>query len=84
MRRQYEVVSLGFVFDLLSVLLPTVAAFCRFFPSRMGCNSKERVVLGGMYRHYSVMQAGWNVFQCSSSACHLFRRSRMFLQTLVL
>ena len=29
-RRQYEVVSLGFVFDLLSVLLPTVAAFCLF------------------------------------------------------
>ena len=27
------------LFDLLSALLPTVAAVCRFLPSRMGCNS---------------------------------------------
>ena len=36
-------------------------------PSRMGCNS-TRSVIGCLHRHYSVMQAGWNVvkmfFQC--------------------
>ena len=25
--------------------------FCRFLPSRMGCNSLERDVMGGTYRH---------------------------------
>ena len=68
-RRQYEVVSLGLVFDLLSVLLPTVASFfC--LPSIKDALQQygEGVVMGGMCRHYSVMQAGWNVFQCSSSA----------------
>ena len=67
-RRQCAVVSLGFVFDLLSVLLPTVAAFSVFLPSRMACNSMERVLMGGMHRHHSVMHAGWNgfsmFFQC--------------------
>ena len=50
-----------------SVLLPTAAAFCPFFPSRMDCNSTVSV-MGGLHKHYSVMQAGWNVvkmfFQC--------------------
>ena len=32
-------------------LLPTVAAFCRFFPSRMGCSSVERVARGGVRRY---------------------------------
>ena len=49
----------------------------------MGCSSVERVVMGGMYRHYSVIQAGWNVFQCSSSAFFL-EGEEWFLQTLVL
>ena len=38
------------LFDLLAVLLPTVAEFCRFFPSRMGCRSMERVVMRSLYR----------------------------------
>ena len=42
-----------------SVLLPTAAAFCPFFPSRMGCNSTVSV-MGGLHKHYSVVQAGWN------------------------
>ena len=28
----------------------TVAAFCRFLPSRMGCRSMERVVMRSLYR----------------------------------
>ena len=39
----------------------------RFLPSKMGCNSM-RDVMGDMYWHHSVMQAGWNVVQCSNSA----------------
>ena len=40
-----------------SVLLPTAAAFCPFFPSRMGCNSTVSGVMGGLHKHYSVVQA---------------------------
>ena len=50
LRLQHEVVCHGFVFDLLSVLLSSVAEFCRFFPPRMGCDSVERVVMGGLCR----------------------------------
>ena len=35
---------------------------------KMGCNSEERFVLGVLYRHYSVMQAGGNVFPRSHTA----------------
>ena len=61
---------LWFFFGLLSVLLPTVAAFVAFAP-RTGYNNTERVVMGGLCRHESVMQAGWNVGTCSYSACFL-------------
>ena len=34
----------------------------------LACNRKERVVMGGFYKRYSVMQQGWTVvkmfFQC--------------------
>ena len=46
-------------------------------------NSKERVVMA-LYRHHSVMQAGWNVVQCSSSTCFIVRERSMFLRTPVL
>ena len=36
--------------------------------SRTGCNSMERVVMGDLHRHFSVMGARWNVFQRFSSA----------------
>ena len=39
------------VLTWLFVVLLTVAAFCRCFPSRMGCNSMKRVVMGDMYRY---------------------------------
>ena len=52
-------------------VLWSVAAW-RFLPSRMGCNSKGRVVMGDLHRHYSVMQAGWNVVKCSYSECIVF------------
>ena len=42
-RQQCEAVCLGLTLTLLSVLLP--AAFCRFLPSRIGCNSVDRVVM---------------------------------------
>ena len=43
---------LGGLLDLLSVLwLSIVAAFCSFLPSRIGCNSVEKVVMGDMYRY---------------------------------
>ena len=51
LRQQYEVVCFGFTLTLLSVLLPIVAAFCRFLPPKMDCNSMERVVMGDMYRY---------------------------------
>ena len=51
LRLQYEVVCLGLVFDLLSVLLHIGAAFCRFLPSWMGCDCVGRVVRGGLYRY---------------------------------
>ena len=53
-RLQYKVVCLGFVFDLL----------CRFLPSWVGRNSTERVVMGGLYGQYPVMQAGWKFVTC--------------------
>ena len=40
---------------------------------------------GALYRHYSVMQAGWSVVNCSHGAFSLFCRGRsMSLWTLVL
>ena len=33
------------------LILPTVAAFFRFLPSRMDCNSMDRVVMADMYRY---------------------------------
>ena len=35
----------------------------------MGCNNNEELSCGDLYRQYSVMEAGWTVFQCSFSAC---------------
>ena len=66
-----------FVLDFLSVLL--------LLPSRMGCDSVERVVIGGVYRRHSAMQACFNVvrcfFQCVFS---LLDKESCFLPTLVL
>ena len=28
--------------------------------------------MGGLYRHCSVMQAGWNVVECPRGACFVF------------
>ena len=50
-----------FCLDLPSVF-PHCCCVLSLFPSRIGCNSLERVVVRGMYRHYSVIQAGWSVF----------------------
>ena len=41
--------------------LPAVAAFCRFSHQGWAANTMESVVMEGMYRHCSVMLAGWNV-----------------------
>ena len=38
------------------VLSPTVAAFCRFLQGR-AATVRRWVAMGGLYRHYSVMQA---------------------------
>ena len=43
---------LGFVFDLLSVLLPTVAAFWTLLPSGNSFDSMERVVMGDKHRYH--------------------------------
>ena len=37
----------------------------------------EKVGMRGLYRHFSVMQAGWHVVQCSSSAFFVFSGRRM-------
>ena len=48
-----------------------VCACCRgcAFSMKMGCNRDEELSCGDLYRQYSVMEAGWTVFQCSFSAC---------------
>ena len=51
-------------------------AALRFLPSRMGCNSKERGLMADLWRHCSVMQAGWTVVQCSCSARFSLCRGR--------
>ena len=58
----------GAFLSVLSVLLPTVAAW-RFLPSRMGCNGKERDVMGGLVQASPSDVAGGTVFQNSYSAC---------------
>ena len=45
----------------------------RLLPSRMGCNSKERDVMGCSYRHHRVMRESLKIDQCSYSACFLFQ-----------
>ena len=42
---------------------PTVAG-SRCLPSRMGCNIKERVVMGDMYRYLKRYEQAVRVFQC--------------------
>ena len=41
------------------------------------------VVTRNLHRHYLVVQAGWNVVQCSHRACYLFEERRTFLRTSV-
>ena len=50
-----------FGFFLFSQCAVSVAAL-RFLPSRMACNSKDRVGMGDLHRHHRVMRAGWNNF----------------------
>ena len=49
----------------------SLCACCRgcAFSMKMGCNNNEELSCGDLYRQYSVMEAGWTVFQCSFSAC---------------
>ena len=56
-------------------------AAARSLPSKMGCNVKESVVIGDLYKQHRVMQAGCNVVKCSHSACFLFVEGDTFLQT---
>ena len=51
MRQQFEVVCFGLTLTLLSVLLPTVAVFCRLLPSRIRRIRMERVATGDMCRY---------------------------------
>ena len=63
-----EVVSLGWVFHLLSFVFPTVAAFVASSHQGWAATEWRGFRWEGKYRHHSVMQAGRNVFQCSSGA----------------
>ena len=59
-----------------------------FLASRLGCkskergSSKERVVIGDLYRHHRVMRAGWNIVQVFFKCVLSFGRGRgVTLQT---
>ena len=46
------------------------------------CNSWERDVMGGLYRHHKWCMQGWNFVKCSNSVCFLFVEGHEFvLQT---
>ena len=85
-RLHYKVVCPGFCpLTLLSSFVARCCSVESLPPIKEGlCNSVERVVMGGLYGHYSVMQAGWNVVNCSSSACFFCGGRRMCLRTPVL
>ena len=55
LRLQCEVVSLGFVFDLLTVCCPPLQRLVAFLPSRVGCNRMERDLTRDMYRYRNDM-----------------------------
>ena len=78
LRQQYEVVYFGFTLTLLSVLLPTVAAFCRFLPPKFCCNSMERVVMGDMnrYRNGTSKLKHVQFAECFLVCVCVFRRER--------
>ena len=67
-----EIVLSPLAFDVAEGTQTVAAPRC--LPSRMGCNSGERKVMGDFYRHRRVMRAGWHIVQCSYSACFPFRR----------
>ena len=68
LRLQCEVVCLGFVFDLLSVLFP-LASFCRFLQSRMECNSMEGCGGDLSCRDTSKLMRFFNLLEVPGSVC---------------
>ena len=54
---------------------PTVAAFV-LSPIKDGLQPRGEGCDGRLHRHHSVMQSGWNVFQCSHSAFFFFDEER--------
>ena len=56
---------------MFSQCVVTVAAL-RFLPSRMGQSSKERDVMGDLYRYKLAVRPSLNILQCSHSASATF------------